>query len=199
MIPVPVEAARHRRHQRSDRQHIQIDVIAVIGLAEIRIAQIASAHNPRDVICQKQLVVHAMLQPRKILQRRQRTQLAHAAPRRQRIEQPHLHIRHKRQLQHLRILALGMQIIQQDAHPHPARRRLANCRQQYAGPRIVVNGVILQIQRARRLPGQGEPARKSTVSRIQQQKPRIVPGSGLLAQGTRQLAQRSHGSCRESL
>ena len=68
------------------------------------------------------------------------------------------HVRLEGQAQHLRVLAHGVEVVQQDAHAHAAPRGLAHALQQHLGAGVGVDRVVLQVQRALRAFDQRQPA-----------------------------------------
>ena len=62
-IPIVIEDSRGFANNRTDRYHIQVAKIVVITGIEIMIADIASADDGRDVVCDERLVVHAPIEP----------------------------------------------------------------------------------------------------------------------------------------
>ncbi len=70
------------------------------------------------------------------------------APARERVEQPDLQVRRGVQRQQQRIFAGGVQIVEQQAHAHAAQRRVAQRAQQVAAGAVVVDLVVLHVERA---------------------------------------------------
>ena len=55
-------------HHRARRQHVQVHKIAGVGVAEIRIAQVAPTRDTHGIVGNEELVVHALLQALEVAQ-----------------------------------------------------------------------------------------------------------------------------------
>ena len=190
IVPVLVETGRHGAYLPAGGYHVEVDEIAAIPLAEIDIAQIAAAGDAEGIVGQEQLVVHAVLHALEIVQRTEDAQKAVAARAADRVEQADFHAGHEDQLQHPGIRALGVEVVQQDAHPHAAFGRIAYSRQQFARRGIGMDGVILQVQRAFGLPGQRKPGGKGGIGTAEQAEAGVLSATGLLAQLAGEPSQR---------
>ncbi|MDT4843532.1 hypothetical protein FQZ97_774660 [compost metagenome] len=169
VVPVAVEAAREVLHDRAGRQHVDVDEVAGDGIAEVGVAQVAPARHAHHVVGQEQLVVHALLDARDLADGVEHAVEAGAARTRERVEQPHLDVRDEGQAEHQRVAADGVEVVQQDAHPHAALGRRAQPAHQPAGAGVGVDGVVLQVQRLLCVLDQRQPAAVGRLRAAQQQ------------------------------
>ena len=116
-------------------------------MAEIGIAQVAPAGDAHGVVGNEQLVVHALLHPRKIAQGTDHAPQRRVTGTGHRVEHAHFDVGLKGQAHHLRVRAGGVEVVQQHAHAHAAPGCGHHAAQQTLGAGIGVNGVVLQVQR----------------------------------------------------
>ena len=75
-----------------------------------------------------------------------------------RIEQPHLHVRERGQATKHRVAARRVEVVHQQPHAYAARRRVAQLAHQQAARAIVLNQVILDVERVAGSAGKLDPA-----------------------------------------
>ena len=119
-IPVQVKHIGDISYQRAYCHHVQVAEGRILRSIEILIADIAPAHDGQLVIGSERFIVHAIVQAPHITGKAQAT----ATPIAKGVKQSHLDIGMGIEPQQPGVLALGVQVIQQQAHPHPPLRRL---------------------------------------------------------------------------
>jgi hypothetical protein len=68
-------------------------------------------------------------------------------PRGQRVEQPHLHVRKRRERAEQLVFAGGVEVVHQQAHAHAARGGLAQLLQEQQADVVVLDQVVLHVER----------------------------------------------------
>ena len=190
IIPVAVKAGRQLAHDRACSHDVQINEVVAVQRIKVGITQIASARNANAVVCNKQLVVHALLGTLKVGECGQRADDGGATRPRQRVEHAHLNAGHKGHAHDLCVLACAVKVIQQYAHPYPALGRLHNGVQQACRAGVGMDGVVLQVQRLRGRFHQGQAAGKCSIGPAQQHKAGAVGRVCCCALCLHHLAQR---------
>ena len=140
--------ADNSRYDRTRPHHVQIDEIVFRIAREVFVADVAAAGDGERIVRHEQLVVHAMIDAPDVGHRQQK-----AGPRREssagkRIEHPHLDVCMFAQMQEAPIFARRIEIIDQNAHPHAPIRREAHMMQQQPRGIVLMNDVVLNVQRA---------------------------------------------------
>jgi hypothetical protein len=196
VVPVAVEAARQVLHDRAGRQHVDVDEVARGRIAEVGVAQVAPARDAEHVVGQEQLVVHALLDARGVVDGVEQAAEGGVARAGQRVEQPHLDVRDEGQAQHQRVAPGGVEVVEQHAHAHAAFGRRAQPAHEAAGAGVGVDGVVLQVQRLLGALDQREPAAVGGLRAAQQQEAGFVARLVGLAALLHQVGQRGAGGRR---
>ena len=87
--------------------------------------------------------MHAVVDAAELVQREQQPRAERAGAHRQRVEQPHLDIRRGRQDAQQLVFAGGVQVVDQQAHPHAAQRGVAQLTQELLAGVVVLDQVVL--------------------------------------------------------
>ncbi len=147
-VPVGIEGVGQVRNDRARSQHVEVDEVGRGAGHEVLVADVAPAAHRQRVVGDEQLVVHAVVDAAELVQRRQHTLRRRAGARGQWIEQPHLDIGVGREVGEHDVVAGGVEIVDQQAHAHAARRRVAQLAQEAVADRIAVHLVVLRIDRS---------------------------------------------------
>ncbi|MNV31449.1 hypothetical protein D3C71_1227590 [compost metagenome] len=174
VVPIAVETAGEILHHRPCGQHVQVHKIAGVGIAEIGIPQVAAPGDAHGVVGDEELVVHALLHPRKVAQRAEHAPQRRAPCPGERVEHPHFDVGYKGQAHHLRIAAHAVKIVQQHPHTHAAPGCGHHTEQQALGAGVGMDGVVLQVQRFLRGIYQRQAAAVGCLWPTEQQEPRGV-------------------------
>ena len=125
-VPELIEGRRQFRHDGARRDHIQIDEIIVLIAGEILIADIAAAGDGERIVRNEQFVMHAVIDAPHVGCGGQNAGPGRKSSVGKGIEYAHLDVGVFAQMHEQAILARGIQIVDQDAHPHTAVRRQAD-------------------------------------------------------------------------
>ena len=170
-VPVAVEQIAESRQQRPRDEGIDIEIVLLVGLPEVGVADVAAARDSHGPVGDKQLVVHAPVQAREAEQRRDQLGGKAPAPCRERIEHAELELRRGRQRQQQGVLAGRVQVVEQQANPHAATRSIAQGTQEGAAGVVVDDLVVLDIERTLRPADQLEPRVEREIAAGKKAKP----------------------------
>ena len=147
-VPVLVEQARQRRQHRADGEHVEVDVVGALVGHEVLVADVASAGHRHRAVGDEELVVHPMVDPAEIEQRSRDPGADALEADHERVEQADLDVRMRRQAEQQRIVAAGVEVVEQQADAHAARRGIAQRPQQHPAGAVVVEHVVLEVERS---------------------------------------------------
>ena len=156
-VPVLVEGLRRLLHHRADRDQVEVAEIGVAGI-EIGVADIAAADDGDVAVHDERLVVHAPVEPVRIQQELGGPGEQGRFLRGERVEQPHLDVRMGIQRVEHVDRPSGVDVVHQQAHAHAAIRRRQQPLRHQPASRVVVEDVVLQVERMLRVVGQRHPA-----------------------------------------
>jgi hypothetical protein len=194
-VPVAVEDRRHRAHDGAHDEGVDVDEVGVVRAQEVLVGDVAPARDRHHAVGDEHLVVHAVVQPPEVEDRRRvaaaGTGRAVAA---EGIEEAHLDVRERRQPAQQRVGVRGVEVVDEQADANAALARVAQRRQQQPAGRVVLELVVLDVERRRRA------LRKlqSRVERIRAE--RQQANAGLLGRGRRRrgdLDERAFGIGRQ--
>jgi hypothetical protein len=147
-VPKGIERCRQLRHDGAGRDHVEIDEI-VLGIArEVLVADVAAAGDGECIVGDEQLVVHPVIDAANVGCRREKASPRRESSARKRIEYPDFDIRVFAQMQEPPIFTHRIEIIHQNAHPHAAIRGQAHMIQQDPRGIVLVDDVVLNVERA---------------------------------------------------
>ena len=167
-VPKGIERRGQLRHDGAGRHHVQIDEIIVLIAREVLIADIAAAGDGQRVVGDEQLVVHAVIDAANVARRGDEPGPGRESAAGKRIEHPDLDVRVFAQMQEAPVFARRIEIIDQDAHPHAAVRRQAHMMQQQPRGIVLLNDVVLDVERAFGMVGERDEIGQGLLARRQQ-------------------------------
>jgi hypothetical protein len=97
-----------------------------------------------------------MVDAAELMQRGQKAPAGGAGARRQRVEQAQLHVWLRCELAQQRVLAGGVEVVQQQAHAHAPGSGIAQLAQKAQTDVVAVQLVVLRVDRAHRTAGQSD-------------------------------------------
>ena len=153
-VPVGVEHGREFAHHRARGEHVEIDEVRVRAAHEVLVGDVAPAGDREGVVRHEQLVVHAVVDAIELVHRPQQPRREAAAARGERIEDAHLGVRGRGQAGVELVLARGVEIVDEQAHAHAARRGVAQLTQELLADIVVLHEVVLRIDRLLGTPDQ---------------------------------------------
>ena len=146
-VPVCVEDGGKLRHDGTDDQDVHVDEVARRASRKVFVGDVPAAHDGNRTVRDEELVVHPVVEPPEFPKRR-RVSTRHALARTaKRIEEAHLDVGKGRQPAKHRVSAHGVQIVDQQPHAHAAQRRVAQVAHQEATGAIVLDQVVLDVER----------------------------------------------------
>ncbi len=119
MIPVAIKHSGHFLNHGTDPHHIQIAELGIFPGAEVFVGDVAPTDDGNLVIDGERLVVHAAIDA---LEVRQSVQAASAGPPKG-VEDTDLKVGVRIEPSHASVVALGKDVVEQQAYPHPAISR----------------------------------------------------------------------------
>ena len=156
-VPVNVEDAGELANDGTHHEYVHVDEIARRAAREVFVGDIAPAHDSEHAIGDEQLVVHPVIEPPEIGDRRSvfaDDALSRAA---KWVEQAHLDVRERRQAAKHRVPAHGVEIVHQQTHSHAAQRGIAQVAHEQPASAIVLDQVVLDVEGVARPAGQLDP------------------------------------------
>ncbi len=175
-VPEGVEAARSLGHRRAGDQPVEVGEIDLAAGVEIFVAQVATADHRHRVVGDPQLVVHAPVQALRVAEVFEHMQQAEGASAGEGVEDAHLDMGEARQRGQVEVLALRVEVVDQQPHAHAALRRAQHARQQQLRAGVVAHDVVLQIQRVQGRLGQAHACGEGVDAgrqRMQARQPRL--------------------------
>ena len=136
------------RQHLADREYINIQKFHR-GFCKVTVGNVAATGDHRQAVGNQQLVMHTVVDPPQIRRLLQRTPDP-AAPF-YRVEHAYLHVLVAIQCQYPGIDHAGAEIIHQQAHAHPAIRRLEQQTGEQVADAVVFKDVVLEVERDGRL------------------------------------------------
>ncbi len=136
---------------RAGQQQVQVAEIDVRARVEVLGADVAAADDGDAAVGDPGLVVHAVVDAEDPLHHLQQAPQALAVA--ERVVQAHFDARMGVERQQLRVHPLGVHVVQQQPHPHPALGRRVHVVHQQVADHVVVPHVVLQIEAAAGLAG----------------------------------------------
>jgi hypothetical protein len=182
-VPVAVVDVHELRHDRADDQRIHVDEVVGHAAHEVFVGDVAAAGNHDRAVRNEQLVVHAVVEPGEVRQRRDVLGQQAVAPAAERIEEADFDVGKRREPDEELVAADGIQIVDDEAHAHAADRGVAHVAQQQVAGLVVVDLVVLDVERARGALGELDPG----VERVEPGGHQPKPGQALVAWGCRGL------------
>ena len=156
------------------REHVHVDEVGGLAAAEVFVGDVAATADREHVVGDDQLVVHAAVDARELVQREQHARADAAVAHRQRVEHAQLDVRSGGQAGQQRVFAGGVQIVHQHAHAHAAGGGVAQLTQELPARRVVGDLVVLCVDRLFRGTGQGDAGLECLVAGGQQAHARQV-------------------------
>ena len=145
-LPIPLEVSGDVAHDRTDRHHVEIDERHCLVRIEVFVADVAAADDRNLAVDRERLVVHAAVEAREVGEVLQRT----PATQPERVEQPHLDVRVRRERRQECVETGGVVVVEQQPDAHAAIGRAAHRREQQRAGNVVAPDVVLEIERALR-------------------------------------------------
>jgi len=145
-VPVEVEERAHPREQSAHDHDVKIQVVLVVGLPEVFVADVAAAGDGNRTIGNEQLVVHAAVEASEVEERPGEAGSQSISSRRKWIEQPQFEVGRRRQAEQQRVLAGGGEVVDEQAHSHAAQCGVAQRAKKKAAGRVVVDLVVLNVE-----------------------------------------------------
>ena len=156
-VPVGVEDVRELRNDGADDQRVHVDEIVGRAAHEVLVGDVAATGDDDHAVGDEELVVHPVVEALEVEQRRGELGQEPAAPAAERVEQPHLDVRERGEPDEQRVAAGRVEIVDEQAHAHAALRGVAHIAQQQVPGLVVVDMVVLQVERPRGAPGEFDP------------------------------------------
>ena len=146
-VPVNVEDPCELTNDRTHDEYIHVDEVVLHTAREVFIGDVAAPHDCEHAVGDEELVMHPVIQPSEIGERRNvfaGGALSRAA---KRIEQAYLHVREGRQAAKHRVTTCRVKVVHQQPHSHAAQCGVTQIAHQQATRAIVLNQVILDVER----------------------------------------------------
>ena len=147
-VPVFVEQHRQPRQNGADDEGVQIDEVGTGAGHEVFVGDVAPAGHRHHAVGDEQLVVHTPVHAVEVVDVVGKARQQVLPPGRKGVEQPDLDIGVGVQRQQQRVFASGVQVVEDQAHAHAAQRGVAQRAQQVAAGLVVVDLVVLDVERA---------------------------------------------------
>jgi hypothetical protein len=167
---------------------------------EIFVADVAAAGDGQFVVGHEQLVVHAMVDSRNIRDRGEDAAPDGGPTAGKGIEDPHLDVGVMAEMQEAPVLAGRIEVIHQHPHAYPPVRSLAHVLEQGARGFVLMDDVVLDVERAFGVVGERDQAVERLFAGRQQSDARQVPVAAVLARaddaGERAALRRLQGDAR---
>ena len=181
-VPVAVEDLRHRLDHRAHHERVHVDEVRALRAQEVLVGDVATARHRHHAVGDEELVVHAVVEPAEVEDRR-RVAAADAARAvaAERVEEAHLDVGERRQAAQQRIRMGRVEVVDEEADADAAHARVAQGLHQQAPGRVVLEHVVLHVERRRRALRELDP-RVERVGAERQQ-----ANAGLLGRGRRDL------------
>ena len=171
-VPVCIEDRRELRHDGADDERVHVDEVVGQAAHEILVGDVTSSRNGHRAIGDEQLVVHPMVEAAEIGERVDVLVEQAVAAAAERVEQPDLDVRKRREPDEQRITAGRVEVVDDEPHPNTAPRRIAQVAQQQTARLVVLDEVVLDVERL------GGPLRQrhARVERIDAERHQPEPG-----------------------
>ena len=180
-VPVIVEDAGELADDGTHDEYVHVDEVGRRAARKVFICDVASAHDGDRAVGDEELVVHPVIEPSEIADRRgvfAGDALSCAA---KRIEQAYLDVRKRRQSAKHRVAACRVKVVHQQPHPHAAQCGVAQVAHQQAAGAIVLNQVVLDVERVASPAGKLDPGVERIETKRHEPKPRQCRrGAGVL-------------------
>ena len=161
-VPVNVEDAGELTNDRTHDEYVHVDEIGRRAAREVFICDVAPPHDGDCAIGDIELVVHPVIEPCEIADRRDvfaGDALSCAA---KRIEQAYLDVRKRRESAKHRIATCRVKVVHQQSHSHAAQCGVTQVAHQQAAGAIVLNQIVLDVERVREPCGQAGSWRRAS-------------------------------------
>ena len=179
-VPVAVEDLRHRADDGAHHERVHVDEVRVGGAQEVLVGDVAAARHRHHAVGDEELVVHAVVEPAEVEDRRRVAAAdAAAAVAAERIEEAHLDVRERRQAAQQRVGVGRVEVVDEEADAHAAQARVAQRGHEEAPGRVVLEHVVLDVERGRRALRELDPGVERVGAERQQ------ANAGLLGRGRR--------------
>jgi len=152
-VPVPIEQLGQPAHDGPAGEGIEIDEVLCRPAPKVPVTDVAPARHGHDAVGDHQFVVHAPIDAIEVEQRAQQSGGQLSSAHGKRIEQPHLDVVVGGKREQQLVITGGIQVVDQQAHAHAALCRIAQLAQEVAPGRVVLDLVILNVQRPFGTPG----------------------------------------------
>ena len=146
-VPIGIENSAELRNDGAYHKGVHVHEILRCAAHEIFVGDVAASCDDHGSIRDEQLVVHAMIEPAELANRRgvfAGNALPGAA---ERIEQADLDVRKRRQPAEHRIAADRVKVVHQQTHAHAAQCGVSQIAHQQAAGAVVLNQVVLDVER----------------------------------------------------
>ena len=186
-VPVAVEERLQWRHHEADDESVDVDEVLCRTAQEILVGDVAPAEHGHRAIGDEQFVVHAVVDALPVTHRGDEARhLAAVALHDEGVEDAHLDVGVRCKGLQQSVLPGGVVVVDQQPHAHAALRGVTQRTQQPAAGVVVLEVVVLQVQRHLRAPRQLHPRVQRIAAQWHQAQPgmqRVGPvGAGHAAQ-----------------
>ena len=147
-VPVAVEDLRHVLHDGAHHEGVHVDEVRLGAAQEVLVGDVAAADHRHHAVGDEHLVVHAVVEAAEVEERRRvAAGDAFRAGAAERIEQAHLDVRERRQAAQQRVRLGGVEVVDEQAQAHATHRGVAQRRHQQPPGRVVLELVVLHVER----------------------------------------------------